>query len=148
MSEDRFGMIDISHKNKTHRRAIAEAFIRTSESTLDRIENGDTPKGLVLPIARAAALMACKTTHLVLPHCHPLAITGAEVAFERLPGALRIELTLSAIDRTGVEMEALHAASVAALTVYDMVKFTDEDLRIEGLRLLEKTGGKSDIKRG
>jgi len=140
-------MIDISHKDKTHRVATAEVRIHTTESTLDRIETGDTPKGLVLPMARAAALMSCKTTHLVLPHCHPLAITGCEVAFERLQGAMRIELTLRAIDRTGVEMEALHAASVAALTIYDMVKFTDEDLRIEGLRLLEKTGGKSDFKR-
>jgi molybdenum cofactor biosynthesis protein MoaC len=147
MSEEKIGMIDISDKRRSHRKATAEAFIVCSEGTLDRIESGDTPKGNVYTAARTAALMASKTTHLVLPHCHPLTITGSDVEFERQKGRLRISVEVSAIDRTGVEMEALHAVSVAALTIYDMTKFTDEDLRIEGTRLVKKTGGKSDLKR-
>jgi molybdenum cofactor biosynthesis protein MoaC len=140
-------MIDISNKRRSHRKALAEAYIVATEATLDRIEQGDTPKGAVFTAARTAALMASKNTHLVLPHCHPLTITGSEVGFEREEGRMRISVEVSAIDRTGVEMEALHAVSVAALTIYDMTKFTDEDLRIEGIRLVRKTGGKSDLKR-
>lgn len=147
MSDKKTGMIDISDKRRSHRKAQAEAFIVCSEGTLDRIEKGDTPKGDVYTAARTASLMASKTTHLVLPHCHPLTITGSTVEFERQPGRLRISVEVSAIDRTGVEMEALHAVSVAALTIYDMTKFTDEDLRIEGVRLVQKTGGKSDLQR-
>lgn len=147
MNDKKIGMIDISHKRTSHRKACAEAFIVASPSTLDRIEQGDTPKGEVYTAARVAALMASKTTHLVLPHCHPLTITGSDVAFERLTDRLRITVNVSALDRTGVEMEALHAVSVAALTIYDMTKFTDEDLRIEGIRLVQKTGGKSDLKK-
>ncbi len=138
------GMIDVSEKSRTHRSALAEVLITCSEETLDRIEAGDTPKGNVLTAARTAGLMASKTTHHTLPHCHPIAVTHAQVAFTRQPGALLIRVGITALDRTGCEMEALHAASVTALTIYDMVKFTDEDLRIEGLRLVEKRGGKSD----
>ena len=147
MNDKKIGMIDISAKRRTHRTALAEAIIVCSESTLDMIETGQTPKGEVYTAARTAALMASKTTHLVLPHCHPLTITGSDVEFLREPGQLRIKVSVSAIDRTGVEMEALQAASVAALTVYDMTKFTDEDLRIDGVKLLKKRGGKSDLKK-
>jgi len=147
MSDEAYGMIDVSQKEITTREAVAQVEIHASESTLDRIEHGDTPKGPVLSAVRTAALMATKTTHLVLPHCHPLAVTGANVGFNRVPGALEISVRIAAIDRTGVEMEALHAASVAALTVYDMVKFTDEDLQIEGLKLMSKSGGKKDFRR-
>ncbi len=141
---DRLGMIDVTEKAPTVRTAVSEAFVAASEDTLDRIERGETPKGEVLTAARAAALMASKTTHLVLPHCHPLAVTHADVGFERTDRGLRIEVGITAIDRTGVEMESLHAALVAALTVYDMLKFNDPSMRIEGVRLLKKRGGKSD----
>ena len=147
MSTARKGMVDVTRKRRSKRVAEAEVRVHARPEILDRIERGDTPKGEVLPVARAAALMASKTTHLVLPHCHPLGITGAEVLVEREPGALRVLVKVTAIDRTGVEMEALYAASVAALTIYDMAKFADEDMRIEGLHLVSKQGGKSDLAR-
>ncbi len=146
MTNTRVGMIDITAKNKTQRRAVAEVYIVGQESTLDRIDAGDTPKGEVYPVARAAGIMAAKSTHQVLPHCHPLAVTDARVGFERQAGRLQITVEITALDRTGVEMEALYAASVVALTIYDMLKFTDDELRMDGLRLLEKTGGKRDYR--
>lgn len=143
--DDLLGMVDISPKDRTHRVAVAECFLVGPEALLDRVERGDVPKGAVLPVARAAALSAVKTTHLAIPHCHPVAITGAEVGFQREPGRLRVTVRASAVDRTGVEMEALHACATCALTIYDLAKFAGESLRIDGLRLVSKRGGKSDI---
>ncbi len=145
MNDSFTGMVDVTSKQRTARVAEAEVRVLAPPELLDRIEHGDTPKGEVIPVARAAALTAVKSTHLVFPHCHPLDVTGAELSFEREPDALRIVARVTAIDRTGVEMEALYAASVAALTIYDMAKFAGKTIRVDGLHLTLKRGGKSDI---
>ena len=137
-------MVDVSAKDETQRVATAEATVRMARETLALIQSGGMPKGDVLATARIAGIMAAKRTSELIPLCHPLAITGVTV--ELAPGgaeALRIEATVKTTGKTGVEMEALTAASVAALTVYDMCKAVEKGMVIEGVRLLEKTGGKS-----
>jgi cyclic pyranopterin monophosphate synthase len=147
MSEKLTGMVDVSAKERTTRVAEAEVRVLAPPELLDRVEKGDTPKGEVIPVARAAALMAAKSTHLVFPHCHPLDLSCVELSFEREPGALRVVSRVTALERTGVEMEALYAASVAALTIYDMAKFAGLQIRVDGLGLILKRGGKSDFAR-
>ena len=137
-------MVDVSGKADTNRVAIAEALVRMKPETLALIESGGVPKGDVLATARIAGIMAAKRTAELIPLCHPLPITG--VAVDLLPdgdSTLQITATVRTTGKTGVEMEALTAASVAALTVYDMCKAVEKGMRIEGVRLLEKTGGKS-----
>ncbi len=137
-------MVDVSSKDETHRVATAEATVRMSRETLALIQSGGMPKGDVLATARIAGIMAAKRTPDLIPLCHPLAITGVTV--ELTPDgrdSLRIEATVKTTGKTGVEMEALTAASVAALTVYDMCKAVEKGMVIENVRLLEKTGGKS-----
>ena len=137
-------MVDVSAKADTERIAVAEATVVMLPETLALIQAGGIPKGDVLAVARVAGIMAAKKTSDLIPMCHPLAITGVTVDFEPLEaGRLRIEGRVKTTGKTGVEMEALTAVSVAALTVYDMCKAVEKGMRVEGVRLLEKVGGKS-----
>ena len=134
-------MVDVSQKDETRRTARAQAFVRAAPEVLARL--GENPKGDPLEIARVAGIMAAKRTSELIPLCHPIALTHADVAIAVEPEGIRIEATAATTAQTGVEMEALTAASVAALTVYDMLKGLDKSISIERVCLLEKTGGKS-----
>lgn len=137
-------MVDVSGKPETERLARAEGFIVAAAETLDLIERGGIAKGDVLAVARIAGVMAAKRTADLIPLCHPIPLAAAEVHFERTaPGQLRVEARARTTAATGVEMEALTAVAVAALTIYDMCKAVDRGMRIEGIRLLEKQGGRS-----
>ena len=138
-------MVDVSEKPATERTAIAEGRVVMAASTLDLVLAGNAKKGDVLGAARIAGIMAAKRTHELIPLCHPLAISKIVVDIEpdrELPG-LTVRATVKVTGQTGVEMEALTAVSVACLTVYDMVKAVERGMRIEGIRLIEKRGGKS-----
>jgi cyclic pyranopterin monophosphate synthase len=138
-------MVDVSQKPATERTATAEGRVLMAASTLDLVLAGNAKKGDVLGAARIAGIMAAKRTHELIPLCHPLAISRIAVDIEpdkNLPG-LTVRATVKATGQTGVEMEALTAVSVACLTVYDMVKAVERGMRIEGIRLIEKRGGKS-----
>jgi len=137
-------MIDISHKPTTLRIAVAEAVMQIQSSTLDVIRNNSGPKPDILPTARAAAFLAIKNTASVLPHCHPLPVEGVRVDYEFGEDSLRIEVEAKTIYKTGVEIEAMHGASIAALTIYDMLKPVDKNIEIGTIRLVSKRGGKSD----
>ncbi|GAA0571956.1 hypothetical protein GCM10008942_20830 [Rhizomicrobium electricum] len=138
-------MVDVSGKDTTEREAIAEALIVLSQEAYDAVTAGEAPKGDVLAAARIAGIMAAKKTPELIPLCHSLALSKAEVAFENVAerNAIRITATVKTTGRTGVEMEALTAASIAALTVYDMTKAIDKAAVIESVRLVSKSGGKS-----
>ncbi len=137
-------MVDVSEKADTVRVAVAEGFVELAPRTLELIQDGGIPKGDVLAVARVAGIMGAKQTSGLVPMCHPLPITGVTVDLSPVEGGrLRIVATVKTTGKTGVEMEALTAVSVAALTVYDMCKAVDRGMRIEGVRLLEKRGGKS-----
>ena len=138
-------MVDVSAKDATERQAAAEAIIVLSQEAYDAAIGGSGPKGDVLAAARIAGIMAAKKTSDLIPLCHPIAITKASVDFEPLAErcAVRILATVKTLGQTGVEMEALTAASIAALTIYDMVKAVDRGAVIEAVRLVSKSGGKS-----
>jgi cyclic pyranopterin phosphate synthase len=138
-------IVDVKGKPETFRRATASARIRTSREVVQAISAGTVPKGDVIGAARVAALLAAKRTPELVPLCHPVRTTRASVDFESdlERGELVVRATVEAVDRTGVEMEAMMAASIAALTVYDMIKSADRWAAIDGLRLEEKDGGKS-----
>jgi cyclic pyranopterin phosphate synthase len=136
-------MVDVGGKPATARSATASGRIRLSPAALAAVRDGSGPKGDVLAAARIAGIMAAKRTGELIPLCHPLALDAATVDFAFEDNALRVTARASLTGRTGVEMEALTAASVALLTVYDMAKAIDKGLVIEDIRLLEKTGGKS-----
>ncbi|MGE5595399.1 MAG: cyclic pyranopterin monophosphate synthase MoaC, partial [Hyphomicrobiales bacterium] len=124
--------------------AVAEAFVTMRAETLALIQDGGLPKGDVLAVARVAGIMAAKQTSALIPMCHPLPITGVTVDLEPAGDTqLRITARVRTTGKTGVEMEALTAAAVAGLTVYDMCKAVDRGMRVDGVRLLEKRGGKS-----
>jgi cyclic pyranopterin monophosphate synthase len=138
-------MVDISAKPATERVAVAEGHVIMAARTLDLVLTGDAKKGDVLAVARIAGIMAAKRTHELVPLCHPLAIAKIAVDLEAdhtLPG-ITVRASVKVAGQTGVEMEALTAVAVACLTVYDMVKAVERGMRIEGIRLLEKHGGKS-----
>jgi cyclic pyranopterin phosphate synthase len=138
-------MVDVSDKAATMRTAVAEGSVIMQPETLALIRAGDAKKGDVLGVARIAGIMAAKRTHELVPLCHPLMLTKVQVDLELddlLPG-VRVRALARVSGQTGVEMEALTAVSVACLTVYDMVKAADRGMRIEGVRLLSKEGGKS-----
>jgi cyclic pyranopterin monophosphate synthase len=138
-------MVDVSEKSTTERVAVAEGQVVMKRETLDLVISGNAKKGDVLGAARIAGIMAAKKTSELIPLCHPLPISKAEVEIEpdaKLSG-LRVRATVKVTGPTGVEMEALTAVSVACLTIYDMVKAAEKGMRIEGIRLLEKSGGKS-----
>ncbi|HUN11033.1 MAG TPA: cyclic pyranopterin monophosphate synthase MoaC [Rhabdaerophilum sp.] len=138
-------MVDVGDKAITTREAVAEGRVVMAQATLDLIRSGMTKKGDVIAIARIAGIMAAKKTHELIPLCHPLLLTKVSVDIEpdeALPG-LHVRALARVSGQTGVEMEALTAVSVACLTIYDMAKAADRGMRIEGIRLLEKSGGKS-----
>ena len=143
-------MVDVGGKAETMRIAVAEGTIRMAPATLDLILKGDAKKGDVIGTARLAGIMAAKQTANLIPLCHPLMLTKVAVDIREdraLPG-LRIEAMAKLTGRTGVEMEALTAVSVACLTIYDMAKAVDREMEIGGIRLVEKSGGRSgDYKR-
>jgi len=138
-------MVDVSAKAITEREASAEGLVIMAPETLALIKNGNAKKGDVLGVARIAGIMAAKKTHELIPLCHPLMLSKISVELEQdedLPG-IRVRATAKLSGQTGVEMEALTAVSVACLTIYDMVKAADRTMRIEGIKLTEKRGGKS-----
>ena len=136
-------MVDVGGKAATQRVAVASGRITMNAAALSAIRDGTVPKGDVLAAARIAGIMAAKKTADLIPLCHPLALDAVTVDFEVEADAVRVTATASLTGRTGVEMEALTAASVALLTVYDMAKAIDKSMVIEGVRLIEKRGGKS-----
>jgi len=138
-------MVDVSAKLITEREASAEGLIIMAPETLALIKSGNAKKGDVLGVARIAGIMAAKKTHELIPLCHPLMLSKISVELEQddhLPG-IKVRATAKLSGQTGVEMEALTAVSVACLTIYDMVKAADRTMRIEGIKLTEKRGGKS-----
>ena len=138
-------MVDVSGKEATERVATARGRVRLQPQTLALIEQGQVAKGDVLSVARLAGIMAAKRTAELIPLCHPLALTSVEVDLDCVPerSAVEITATCRVRGRTGVEMEALTAASIAALTIYDMCKAIDRGMAVTDLRLLHKSGGKS-----
>ncbi len=138
-------MVDVSMKDVTHRAARAVGFVTMKPETLALVETGAAKKGDVLATARIAGIMAAKKTHELIPLCHPLAISKATVDFELShdPAGIRVTAEVKVHGQTGVEMEALTAVSVAALTIYDMLKAADKEMSFEGVRLVEKSGGRS-----
>jgi cyclic pyranopterin monophosphate synthase len=137
-------IVEVGAKQETAREAVAEAWLVTTTEAVAELVAG-TKKGSPFETAKVAGMMGVKRTPDLLPHCHPLRITGAEVVIEpeQPAGRIRVAVTVRAFDRTGVEMEALTAASVAALSLYDTAKAFDRGARIDGVRLLSKSGGKS-----
>lgn len=138
-------MVDVSEKNKTERVAVAVSKIKVSRETLELIKEGKIGKGDVLGVARVAGIMASKQTSNLIPMCHPLMISSCNIDFEinDEENSIEIKATVKIVDKTGVEMEALTAATISALTIYDMCKAIDKRMVIEGTHLLKKTGGKS-----
>lgn len=134
------GMVDVSGKPKMHRVAVAQACFRARAETLDRVMQGDLPKGEALAVARIAGIQSAKSVDRLIPLCHTLALQHVSVEFHRDgPQCIRIEASVVVVARTGVEMEALAAASAAALTLWDMTKAIDSELRIDEVVLLSKT---------
>jgi cyclic pyranopterin phosphate synthase len=140
-------MVDVGGKTPTQRLAIAQGRIRMSATALAAIRDGDVPKGDVLAAARIAGIMAAKKVGDLIPLCHPLALDAVGVDFAFETDGLRATATASLTGKTGVEMEALTAVSVALLTIYDMAKAVDKGMIIDGIRLIEKRGGKSGTSR-
>ncbi len=140
-------MVDVSAKNETGREAVARAAVQMRPETLQAIEEGSVKKGNVLAVARVAGIMAAKKTGGLIPLCHPIELTDVDIDFKSNPaqGVVEIEARTRAIGRTGVEMEAMVAVSVAALTIYDMCKSADRDILITDVRLIRKSGGKSGV---
>lgn len=138
-------MVDVGGKAETARRAVAEGWILMQPHTFELVAKGQHKKGDVIGIARIAAIMASKRTAELIPLCHPIALTRVAADFEldAERSAVRITVTAETVGQTGVEMEALSAVSVGLLTIYDMCKAVDRGMRLEGIRLLEKEGGKS-----
>lgn len=138
-------MVDVGDKADTQRIAVAKGSIYMKPETLRRIREGSMEKGDVLSVAQTAGIMAAKNTSSAIPMCHNIMITGVEMDFtlDEENAAIHIEAIASTVGKTGIEMESLHAVSIAALTIYDMCKAIDRGMRIEGIRLVKKSGGKS-----
>ena len=142
-------MVDVGNKAETRREAIARGKITMQPETLALIQEGGLPKGDVLAVAQVAGIMAAKKTHQLIPMCHPLLLSKIGLSFkpqpadQNGPACVNIEAVVRVTGQTGVEMEALTAVSVAALTIYDMCKAVDKAMRVESVRLVKKTGGKS-----
>jgi cyclic pyranopterin phosphate synthase len=138
-------MVDVTAKEKTFREASARGDVRMKPETLAAVQSGGIPKGDVLAVAQVAGIMAAKRVHELIPMCHPLLITSIDLQFrpDEAESVLTITANVKAEGKTGVEMEALTAVSIAALTVYDMCKAVDRGMRIESVRLIRKSGGKS-----
>ena len=136
-------MVDVGGKSETHRTATAAGFIRMLPATLEIVASGTAKKGDVLGVARIAAIQAAKRTSDLIPLAHPLMLTRVHVEFGYVEAAVSIEVAVETRDRTGVEMEALTAVATGLLTIYDMCKAVDRAMRIEGIHLIEKRGGRS-----
>jgi cyclic pyranopterin phosphate synthase len=136
-------MVDVSGKEVTAREAVASGVVTMSAATRDLISSRSLDKGDALEVARVAGIMAAKKTSELIPLCHPIAIEAVEIGFEERDEGIGIVATVRTSDKTGVEMEALTAVSVAALTIYDMVKGTEREVEIGEVRLLRKSGGRS-----
>lgn len=138
-------MVDVGAKDDTRRLAVAKGSIYMKPETLQRIKTGSMEKGDVLSVAQTAGIMAAKNTASAIPMCHNIFITGIEMDFtlDEDNSAIHIEACVSTVGKTGIEMESLHAVSVAALTIYDMCKAIDRGMRITDIRLVKKSGGKS-----
>ena len=143
--QGRARMVDVGEKDVTHREAVAAARVLVNRETFDLIRSGGVKKGDVLTVAQVAGIMAAKKNSELIPMCHPLLLTKVDISFEMEEAALHIRSEVRCHGETGVEMEALTAVSVAALTVYDMCKAVQRDMRIDGIRLLYKEGGKSGV---
>jgi cyclic pyranopterin monophosphate synthase len=141
--EGRARMVDVTEKNETVRVARAEAFVEMSAETVKLLRDGAMPKGDPLEVARIAGIQAGKKTSELIPLCHPLPLTHLDISIQVIDSGARIETTARTKAETGVEMEAMTAASVAALTLYDMCKAVEKGISIGPVRLLEKSGGKS-----
>ena len=137
-------MKDITQKQNTQRRAVAQAVLHAKPATIQQLKDGLLPKGDPLPVAKVAAIQAAKNTSQIIPYCHPLQLEHVGVDFKVEEDRITVTVDVSAFYKTGVEMEALTAASAAALTIYDMTKGVDPDMRITDNFLILKTGGKSD----
>ncbi|WP_350292490.1 cyclic pyranopterin monophosphate synthase MoaC [uncultured Croceitalea sp.] len=139
-------MVDITQKQNTHRTAIAQAIVQVgSQETIDAIKNNTVPKGDVFAMSKAAGFIGVKKTPELLPDCHPLPIEYAAVDYKINGLEIIVEVTIKTFYKTGVEVEAMHGASVVALNMYDMLKPIDKAIEIHQIKLLKKTGGKSDI---
>lgn len=136
-------MVDVTAKGVTKRTAVAAGVLRTSAEVIELITSGGLPKGDALATARVAGIMAAKRTSDLIPLCHQLALTGVDVDFDIGPAEIGVTATVRTTDRTGVEMEALTAVSVAALTLYDMIKAVDRAATIDDIRVLAKDGGRT-----
>ena len=138
-------MVDITEKRDTQREAVAKGMVRIQPATFDRLQEGSMPKGDVLAVAQLAGIMAAKQTLALIPLCHPLLIGDikVELSLDEPSCAVEIVTTVKSVGKTGVEMEALTATAVAALTIYDMCKAVDRGMKIENIRLVRKSGGKS-----
>ncbi|WP_424281185.1 cyclic pyranopterin monophosphate synthase MoaC [Eudoraea sp.] len=140
-------MVDITHKKSTLRTAIAQAIVHvSSKDTIEAILNKKVPKGDVFAMSKAAGLLGVKKTSDLLPDCHPLPIEYTDIVYEVKDLQIKILITVKTIYKTGVEVEAMHGASIVALNMYDMLKPIDKGIEISSIKLLQKTGGKSDIK--
>lgn len=146
-SEGHARMVDVSSKELSHRRAVARGRVRMASGVARALRQGEIGKGDVLAVARVAGIQAAKRTSELVPLCHGLAISSVAVDFEVLDDSVGIEARVETIDRTGVEMEALTACSVAALTIYDMCKSRDRSMTIGDIALWEKSGGRSGVYR-
>ena len=140
-------MVDVSAKPDTQREAVAKGVVRMQAATLERIKKGQMAKGDVLEVAQLAGIMAAKQTSNLIPLCHPISIYEVRVEFklDEKNGAVEITSTVKSTGKTGVEMEALTATAVAALTIYDMAKAVDRGMKIDNIRLVKKSGGKSGL---
>ena len=138
-------MVDVSAKSATARSAVASAHVRTTAEVIELIAAGGLPKGDALATARIAGILAAKRTSELIPLCHQLALSGVDVDFEIAADAVAITASVRTTDRTGVEMEALTAVSVAALTVYDMIKAVDPAARLDDIHVVRKEGGKTGV---
>ncbi len=138
-------MVDITEKSDTQREAVAKCLVRMKDSTLERLKKGNMPKGDVLAVAQLAGIMAAKQTPHIIPLCHPVLIGDVKVEFSLDEPNCTVEITtaVKSLGKTGVEMEALTATAITALTIYDMCKAVDRRIQIESLRLIRKSGGKS-----
>jgi cyclic pyranopterin monophosphate synthase len=141
--ETRAQMVDVTSKEVTEREALAECSVLMSESTLAAVTEGSLEKGDALEVARVAGIMGAKKTSELIPLCHPIALGAVDVTFEALGGRIRILARAKTAERTGVEMEAMTAVAISALTIYDMVKGTERGVQITDIRLLRKSGGRS-----
>ncbi len=136
-------MVDVTDKDITSRTAVATAFVKMTQDTINKIKSGGLSKGNVLAVAQVAGIMAAKNTQNTIPMCHSLNLTGADIKFEYEDNGIRIFSTVKCKGETGVEMEALHSATITALTIYDMCKSIQKNIEINDIHLISKTGGKS-----